>query len=237
MASRGHRDELVIATKCGMMPGLAGLGRGTVLTAADASLERLGTDRIDLYYAHADDSSTPLEETLGAFDELAGAGKVLNIGASNYSAERLAEALSVSDRDGLARFAAVQLSYNLIEREDYENGMAAVVARERLACTPYFGLARGFLTGKYRPGLPAVDSPRAERAGAHLERVGTAILETLDEVAAEHGVAPAAVALAWVIANPTVTATIASARSTEQLAELLPMAELELTPEDLGRLG
>ncbi len=198
MAARANRDQLVIATKCGAMPGLGGLGAETIRSAAEASLERLGTDRIDLYYAHVDDPSTPQEETLGAFDELVRAGKVRHIGASNYTADRLESALAVSDSAGLARFAALQPKYNLIERDDYEGALMDLVQREGLACVPYFGLARGFLTGKYHPEKPAVSSPRAERAAAHLERVGTRVLDVLEEVAAGHGTSPAAVALAWV---------------------------------------
>lgn len=237
MAARGNRDDLVIATKCGVMPGLSGLRAETIRAAADASLERLGTDRIDLYYAHKDDPGTPPAETLGAFDELVRAGKVRHVGASNYTAARLTEALAVSDREGLVRFKVLQPKYNLVERDDYEGEPTAIVERERLACCPYFGLARGFLTGKYHPDRPPVESPRAERAREHLDRAGTGVLDALDEVAAAHGVAPAAVALAWVEAQPTVTAPIASARSVEQLGEILDMVELRLGAEELARLA
>ncbi len=236
MAGRGNRDELVIATKVGRARDMRGLAAETIRKGAEASLERLGTDRIDLYYAHADDPSTPLEETMAAFDALVREGKVRHVAASNYSAARLAEALRVSDRDGLARYAALQPEYNLVSRDGYEGGLQELCVSEGLACLPYSALASGFLTGKYRPGGPEVESARAASAGRHLEgRAG--VLDALDEVAAAHSAPVSAVALAWLLAQPGVTAPIASARTPEQLAELLPMAELELSPEELEQLG
>jgi aryl-alcohol dehydrogenase (NADP+) len=237
MAARGVRDRIVLATKVGKRKGLKGLAAETIRAAVDGSLERLGTDRIDLYYAHADDPDTPLEETLGAFDALVRAGKVRHIAASNYSAPRLAEALAVSDREGLARYVALQPHYNLVEREAYEGELSALCAREAVACLPYYGLARGFLTGKYRPGGDPVDSPRAERAAAYLDERGLRVLEALDAVAAAHAAPVAAVALAWLAAQPTVAAPIASARSVEQLGELLPTVDLRLSGAELERLG
>src|SRR3954449_2959744 len=232
-----RRDDLVVATKVGSLEGFEGLGRETILAAADASLQRLQTDRIDLYWAHVDDPDTPLEETLGAFGELIAAGKVRAIGASNYSAARLAEALAISDRQGLARYVALQPHYNLVERAGYEDGLAAVVAEHGLSTVPYFGLARGFLTGKYRPGGPAVDSPRSGAAAKYLDNGGAAQLEALDAVAAAHGTSLAAVALAWLAAQPHVAAPIASARSVEQLSDLLPVLDLELAQDELAELA
>ena len=160
-----------------------------------------------------------------------------HIGASNFSAERLREALETSDREGLARYVALQPHYNLVERESYEGELQALCEAENLGCMPYFGLARGFLTGKYRPGAPEVESPRAGRAAAYLERGGERVLDALDQVSAAHESVPvAAVALAWLRAQPTVVAPIASARTVEQLRELLPSAELELTADELSRL-
>jgi len=235
MAARGNRDELVIATKVGRAQGMRGLADATIRTGVEESLERLGTDRIDLYYAHADDPDTPLEETMAAFDALVREGKVRHVAASNYSAPRLAEALRVSDGEGLARYVGLQPEYNLVERTEYEGELQDLCVAEGLACMPYYALASGFLTGKYRPGGPDVESARAASAGKHLEgRAG--VLDVLDDVAAAHSTTVAAVALAWLRAQPGVTAPIASARTPEQLAELLPMAELELAPEELDRL-
>ena len=169
MAARGNRDRIVVATKVGRLPGKADLRADTIRQGVEDSLRRIGTDRIDLYYAHADDNpEIPLEETLGAFDELVRSGKVRYIAASNYSAPRLAEALAVSERDGLASYAAVQPHYNLVER-DYEQELAPLCADKGVPCVPYFALAMGFLTGKYRSGGATVDSPRAEGAAAYLD--------------------------------------------------------------------
>ncbi len=236
MLARANRDWLVIATKVGMASGLEGLAPATIRAAVDGSLKRLQTEHIDLYYAHRDDPGTPLEETLGAFDELVRVGKVSHIGASNYGAPRLAAALATSDREGYARFVALQPHYNLVERSGYEGELAAVCARERLGCLPYFALAKGFLTGKYAHDA-VVDSPRAGRAREYLGERGVAVLGALDEVATAHGATVAAVALAWLLAQPTVTAPIASARSPEQLTGLLPMAALELSAAELARLA
>jgi aryl-alcohol dehydrogenase-like predicted oxidoreductase len=235
--SAARRDDVVIATKVSRLAPNTGLGRGAILAAADASLRRLQTDRIDLYWAHYDDPDTPLEETLAAFGELIDAGKVRAIGASNYSAARLAEALAVSDREGLPRFVALQPHYNLVDREDYENGLAAVVAEHGLATVPYYGLASGFLTGKYRPGGPEVDSPRAAGAAKYLNNGGVAKLEALDAVAAEHDTTVAAVALAWLAAQPSVAAPIASARTVAQLQDLLPVLSLQLGEDELAELS
>jgi aryl-alcohol dehydrogenase-like predicted oxidoreductase len=236
MAARGNRDAIVIATKVGKLAGLDDLRAGTIRRAADDSLRRLGVDHIDLYYAHGDDPGTPLEETLAAFGELIEAGKVRHIAASNYSGARLAEALGVADRDGLPRFVALQPHYNLMER-GYETDQRPVCAREDLACLPYYALARGFLTGKYRRGGARIDSPRSEGARRYLDERGERMLAALDEVAAAHGVAPAAVAIAWLRRQNTVAAPIASARDTGQLAPLLAAIELTLDAAELDRLS
>ncbi|MCP2166194.1 aldo/keto reductase [Goodfellowiella coeruleoviolacea] len=236
MAARGNRDHIVIATKVGRWPQRPGLSAANIKAAAEDSLRRLRTDHIDLYYAHSDDPDTPLEETLAAFDELVRAGKVRHIAASNYTADRLAQALAIADRDGLTRYAAIQPHYNLVEREHFEGPLADLVAKEGLATLPYYALAKGFLTGKYRPGSSTVDSPRAEGATAYLNERGLRVLTVLDEIAADHHTTVAAVALAWLRAQPTVVAPIASARSIDQLTDLLPVAELTLTDTEVARL-
>jgi aryl-alcohol dehydrogenase (NADP+) len=226
----------MIATKVGMWSVHPGLSGANIRAAAEESLSRLATDYIDLYYAHRDDPQTPLEETLGAFDELVRAGTVRAIGLSNYSPARLAEALAVCDRDGLTRPVALQPQYSLVERDAYEGELGELCEREGLACIPYFALARGFLTGKYRPGVN-VDSPRAAGASRYLEdRRASGLLAALEETAQAHGAPIAAVAIAWLRAQPTVLAPIASARSTEQLDEILPGATLELSPAELQAL-
>jgi aryl-alcohol dehydrogenase (NADP+) len=237
VAERGNREELVIATKVGMRADLPGLSRGTISRAVDGSLQRLGIERIDLYYAHRDDPDTPLEETLGAFQELIDIGKIRYAGASNYSAARLSEALAIGERDGMASYVALQPHYNLMERQGYEGALRQVCERHGLACVPYFGLARGFLTGKYRPGGEDVSSPRAAGVRqSYFNERGFAMLAALDEVAASHETTVAAVALAWLLAQPTVIAPIASATSREQLAELLPATQLQLSPDELAQL-
>jgi aryl-alcohol dehydrogenase-like predicted oxidoreductase len=237
MAARGNREQLIIATKVGMSPELHGLAAETIRRGVEGSLERLGVDRIDLYYAHQDDPDTPLEETLQAFGALLDEGIVRHVGASNYSARRLVDVLRLGEQEGYARYVALQPHYNLMER-DYELDLAAVCERFGLACIPYFGLARGFLTGKYRPGGPQVDSERASgvRASYFNER-GFAVLDALDAVAAAHDTTVAAVALAWLLAQPQVLAPIASATSVEQLAQLLPVADIRLSADEVERLG
>jgi aryl-alcohol dehydrogenase (NADP+) len=227
----------VVATKVGQKPGAEGLSPATVRAAAEASLARLESDRIDLYWAHVDDESTPLEDTLGAFGELIAEGKVRYVGASNHGAPRLAEALAVARANGLPEYVAVQPHYNLMSREGYEGELAGLCVREGLGCVPYYALASGFLTGKYRPGGAQIASPRAGSAARYLDERGIAVLAVLDELAASHGTTVAAVALRWLAEQPAVVAPIASARTPEQLADLLPFAELELSKEELRRLG
>lgn len=235
LALRGLRGRIVVATKVGMLKGLEGLAPATIRAAAEASLRRLGVDRIDLYYAHKDDEKTPLEETLRAFDELVRTGKVRYIAASNYTAPRLAEALQISAREGLARFVGLQPHYNLVHRDEYEGALAAVCAVAGLACFPYFALASGFLTGKYRADT-TVESARAQGARKYLDAGGERVLGVLDKVAQARGVPVPAVALAWLRTRPGVVAPIASARTVAQLEALLPMATLTLSEDEAGRL-
>ncbi len=238
IAARGNRDQLVIATKVGMSPDLPGLSPVTIRQGIEGSLQRLGIDTVDLYYAHKDDLDTPLQETLGAFGELIAEGKIRHAAASNYSAARLEEALRVGQGEGMASYVALQPHYNLLERAQYEGELASVCERHGLACIPYFGLARGFLSGKYRRGGAEIDSPRAAGVrDSYFNERGFAVLDALDEIAAAHDAPVAAVSLAWLLAQPTVLAPIASATSTEQLTELLACAELELSPAELDRLG
>ena len=236
MADRGNRDAVLIATKVGSWPQRPGLSAANISAAVDDSLRRLQTDRIDLYFSHRDDPDTPQEETANAFDGLVRAGKVRALGASNFSAERLRSALEISARDGLASYVALQPHYNLLERGEYETELAPLLASEGLACVPYYGLAKGFLTGKYRPGT-AVESVRAEGAREYLDDRGLRVLAVLDEIAAGHEVPVAAVALAWLAGQPTVASPIASARTPEQLADLLPTLDLQLTDDELRLLA
>jgi aryl-alcohol dehydrogenase-like predicted oxidoreductase len=234
-ARPGRRDDFVIATKVGKLEGFRDLRPETIRAAAENSLQRLGVETIDLYYAHFDDTETPLAETLAGFAALIEEGKVRYIAASNYSGARLAEALEIAEREGLPRYVALQPHYNLMERE-YETDEEPVCERENVACFPFFSLAKGFLTGKYRPDGDAVDSPRAEGASQYLDERGERMLEALDAIAATHGVPPAAVAVAWLRKQPTVLAPIASARNEKQLEPLITAAGLELADDELARL-
>ncbi|MFE6632270.1 aldo/keto reductase [Streptomyces rochei] len=236
LAARGNRDDVVLATKVSQHPEYPGLSAANIKAAADASLRRLGTDHIDLYYTHFDKPEVPVEEIVGALDELVRAGKVRHIAASNISAERLAASLDFSDREGLARYVAIQPHYNLVSRDTYEGGLRDLAERAGLAAVPYYALAAGFLTGKYRPGA-TVDSPRAGGAARHLDTErGRRVLAALDEIAGAHDAPVATVALAWLAAQPTVAAPIASARTVEQLPALLGVAELTLTEDEVRRL-
>jgi len=237
MAQRGNRDQIVLATKVGGGRGaFRNLRAETIRSEAHASRQRLQTDRIDLYYAHFDDRETPLEESLRAFDALVRDGVVAHLGVSNYAPERLTEALELQRRHGLAQFEVLQPHYNLMERE-FERTLLPVADTWDLAVLPYYALAKGFLTGKYRPGDDKVQSPRAEGARAYLDRRGAAVLEALDGVAANHRTTVAAVALAWLLAQSRVAAPIASARTPEQLAQILPAATLALSVDELARLS
>jgi aryl-alcohol dehydrogenase-like predicted oxidoreductase len=235
MAERGVRDGIVVATKASPGKKEHPLSAPEIRDACERSLRNLQTDRIDLYYAHYDDETTPLDETLTAFDELVQAGKVRYVAASNYSAQRLTEALDTAEKLGVAKYVALQPHYNLMERPVYEDELAGVVAERDLGCMPYFGLARGFLTGKYRAG-ETIDSPRAQGAAKYVGEKGDRVLAALQEVAEAHGVTGAAVALRWLADQPTVTAPIASGRSVDQLADLLPMQDLVLADDERQRL-
>ncbi|MBC7269699.1 MAG: aldo/keto reductase, partial [Streptomyces sp.] len=213
-----------------------GLTAANIRAAADASLRRLGTDHIDLYYTHFDKPEVPVEEIISALDGLVRAGKVRYIAASNITAGRLKASLDFSEREGLARYVALQPHYNLVSRGTYEGELQDLAAAAGLAAVPYYALAAGFLTGKYRPGT-TVDSARAAGAGKHLDTArGRAVLAALDDIAAAHDVPVATVALGWLAAQPTVAAPIASARTVEQLPALVGVAELRLTDVEMERL-
>ena len=228
------RDKVVIATKVGFMAGLA---PETIAPACDASLERLGIERIDLYYQHKDDESVSLADSLGAFDTLRRAGKIHAIGLSNFTAPRVEEALAVSIELGFDQPAALQNWYNLVERQKFEGELALVALNRGLSVFPYYSLANGFLTGKYRSKEDLGKSVRGLRSVEYLEGRGPKVLEALDEVAAETGAALATVALAWLKAQPGVTAPIASATSMTQAKELIAALTLDLTPGQIEALN
>jgi len=236
--SRGMRERVVIATKVGMDMGPAGKGlRAThIRDSVERSLKRLRTDHIDLYYSHQDDPATPLEETLQAHAELVKAGKVRAIGASNYSAARLREALDTSERLSLPRYEVLQPEYNLYARSGYEAELEPLCREAGLGVASYYSLASGFLTGKYRTEADFGKSPRGGRMSAYLNQRGRAILVALDEIAGALGATPAQVALAWLMARPGLTAPIASATSVEQLGDLMAAARLALDAEAVARL-
>ena len=235
-ARSGHRDDVVIATKVFSLAERPGLSAANVRAAVDDSLRRLQTDRIDLYYAHRDDDSVAQEEYVGVFDELVQAGKILEAGASNFSAERLRSAVSIATEAGLTAFTVAQDQYNLVDRS-FETSLRDTLQELGIVELPYSGLASGFLTGKYRPGQ-VVDSARAGGASAYLDDpANVELLGTLDAIAADRSVPVAAVALAWLRQQRTVAAPIASARTVEQLPALVQSFGLELSPEEIARLG
>jgi len=233
------RDRVIIATKVGMDmgDGRQGLAPKYIAEAVEASLRRLQTDRIDLYQSHKDDENTPLADTLEAYDRLVKQGKVRFIGASNYSGARLREALAISRANHLVAYETLQPHYNLMERAGYESDLAPVVAESGVGVIPYFSLAGGFLTGKYRSQADLQGKARAGMAGKYLNERGLKILHALDEVAASHKSTPASVALAWLIAQPGITAPIASATNEKQLADLVSAGDLKLERNDLDRLS
>jgi aryl-alcohol dehydrogenase-like predicted oxidoreductase len=230
LARTGNRQKVVIATKVGMkMPsGKEGLSKDHILASANESLKRLQTDYIDLYQSHIDDQKTPLEETLGAHAELIKQGKVRAIGASNYTAERLAEALDVSKQLGLPRYQSLQPRYNLYTRADFESKLQALCLKENIGVIPFFALAAGFLTGKYRSEADFAKSERGGRVKQYLDERGFRILAALDKVAEQTSSTPARVALAWLMARPGITAPLASATNLDQLNELIAAASLNL---------
>jgi len=225
MRARGNRNEMVIATKVAKLATRPGLSAANIAAAAEDSLRRLGTDYIDIYYAHHDDEEIPLEESLTAFNELVAAGKVRYLAASNYSAARLEEALKISRELGMSEYLLLQPNYNAIVRNEYEGDLMAVAVKEDIPVLPYFSLAAGFLTGKYQPGVE-VDSVRAGDMPDYKNDRGWAILNAITEIAKQENTSIAAVALGWLRAQPGVVTPIASARTIEQLAEILPVVEL-----------
>jgi aryl-alcohol dehydrogenase-like predicted oxidoreductase len=238
LAARGGRENVIIATKVGMDmgDGHVGLSRAWITRAVDDSLRRLQTDYIDLYQAHKDDEATPLEETLEAFASLIAAGKVRAIGASNYSAPRLREALDVSARLGVPRYESLQPHYNLVERAIYEDALEPLCAAEGLGVINYFALAAGFLTGKYRSEADLAKSPRGAGVAKYLDDRGKRILAALDAAAAKLQATPGQIAIAWLIARPSITAPIASATNLEQLHDLIAAARLQLDAETIAAL-
>jgi len=234
MRARGNRSEMVIATKVAKLGTRPGLSAANLAAAAEDSLRRLGTDYIDIYYAHHDDESIPLEESLTAFHSLVTAGKVRYLAASNYSASRLEEALRISRELGISEYLLLQPNYNAIVRDEYEGDLMATAIKEEIPVLPYFSLAAGFLTGKYQPGI-AVDSVRAEDMSDYMSHRGWAILNALTELATELNTSIAAVALGWLRAQPGVITPIASARTPEQLAQILPV--IELSAEQVAKVN
>ena len=225
MRARGNRSEMVIATKVAKLATRPGLSAANIAAAAEDSLRRLGTDYIDIYYAHHDDEEIPLEESLTAFNELVAAGKVRYLAASNYSAARLEEALKISRELGMSEYLLLQPNYNAIVRNEYEGDLMAVAVKEDIPVLPYFSLAAGFLTGKYQPGVE-VDSVRAGDMPDYKNDRGWAILNAITEIAKQESTSIAAGALGWLRAQPGVVTPIASARTIEQLAEILLVVEL-----------
>jgi len=236
MSDRGNRDSVVIGTKVSQHPDFRGLSASTVAAAADASLQRLGTDYIDLYYAHFDDADTPLEETVTAFNDLVVSGKVRYVALSNYSAARIDEWVTIARTNGFALPVALQPQYNLVHREAFERDLAPVAERFNLGVVPYYALASGFLTGKYRTQDDLAGAARGQAAGGYLTDNGLAVVRTLDEIASVHHAEIATVALAWLQSKPTVVAPIASARVVKQLGALMAAAELSLSADELAAL-
>lgn len=233
LKSRSSTDEIVIATKVSKLSTRPGLGRANILAACDDSLRRLGRDHIDLYYAHDDDQETPLEETMAAFTELQQAGKIRFAAASNYSGARLREASVISKQHGFTEYVALQNHYNLLEREEYERDSVPALAELGIEGVPFFGLARGFLSGKYREGVQ-VESVRASGVTKYTNEHGWAVLAKLDRLANHHSVSVSAIALAWLRQQPSVAAPIASARTVEQLREI--MTHVNLSAAELQSL-
>ena len=235
----GKRAKVVIASKVGkeMGPNRQGLSKTYILQAVDDSLRRLQTDYIDLYQSHADDPETPLEETLEAYDQLIKQGKIRAIGASNYSAERLAQSLEVSEQTGYPRYESLQPLFNLYDRVDYEKELEPLCREKGLGVISYFSLASGFLTGKYRSKDDLSKGARGDFVKKYLNERGFRIIETLDRVAQQHNMTPVKVALAWLISHPSITAPIASATNLEQLNELIEATTIELNPSVIDLLN
>jgi aryl-alcohol dehydrogenase-like predicted oxidoreductase len=239
LKARGGREKVVIATKLGHDMGgdNKGLSAAYMVRAAEASLKRLQTDYIDLYQSHRDDQDVPLDETLEAYTRLIKAGKVRAIGASNYSAERLAASLKVSADKGLARYETLQPLYNLSDRAGFEADLQGLCVKEQIGVIPYFGLASGFLTGKYRSEADLANSKRGPMVAGYLNPRGLRILAALDKVAGDHGATAAQVALAWLLTRPSITAPIASATSVSQLKDILGAVRLKLDAAEIAALN
>ncbi|MFB2585318.1 aldo/keto reductase [Herbiconiux liukaitaii] len=234
--SRGSRDSTVLATKVSRHPQFKGLAATTIAAAADASLQRLQTDRIDLYWAHFEDPETPLEETAEAFDTLVKAGKVRYIGLSNFAIPTIERYLEIADANGWARPVALQPHYNLVHRNDVEENWVPLAEREQLSLIPYYALASGFLTGKYRDKTDFEGSPRAKAATKYVSEQGLAIVDELERIGLAHDASIATTALAWLAAKPTVAAPIASASRVDQVADLVAVGRVQLTPDEVARL-
>ncbi len=238
MKARGNRDQVIIATKVGseMGPSQKGLSKAYIRSAVEASLRRLQTDHIDLYQSHRDDADTPQAETLGVYADLINEGKVRAIGASNFTAARMKEALDTSARMGLPRYESLQPLYNLYDRSEFEGELEQLCRDNEIGVIPYYGLASGFLTGKYRSEADFGKSARGRNMGKYLNPRGEKILAALDQVALHHNATPAQVALAWLIARPSITAPIASATRLEQLRDLVAATRLRLDSADIEKL-
>ncbi|MCS3528943.1 aldo/keto reductase [Chryseobacterium sp. JUb7] len=239
MKSRANRHGLVVATKVGSETKEHGfdISKKHILKSVDESLQRLQTDHIDIYYTHFDDNTTPVEETLSAYDEIIKAGKVRYIAASNLSPERLEESFDVAEKNNLPKYVALQPHYNLLEREKFEKDYASLVEKYNLSAFPYWSLAAGFLTGKYRSESDFSQSQRGEGVKKYLNAKGLEVLKALDEISAKHNTKQASVALAWLLANPLITAPIVSATSKSQLETLFEAPKIKLTQEDLDLLN
>jgi aryl-alcohol dehydrogenase-like predicted oxidoreductase len=238
LKARGKRDRIILATKLGIeyIPGKKGLSRAYMQTAVEDSLRRLQTDHIDLYQSHRDDPDTPIEETLSSYADLIKQGKVREIGASNFSADRLAESLKISTEKGLPRYQSLQPQYNLVERAGFEGALEELCLAEKVGVIGYYSLASGFLTGKYRSRADTEGRARGPGAAKYLNDYGLGVLKALDDVAGRYEAKPGQIALAWLIARPSVTAPIASATNMEQLAELVEAADIELDEESIQKI-
>ena len=239
LEASGKRDQVLIATKVGMLAGEGGekLAPTRIAAAVEESLKRLGTDRIDLYFAHQDDDAVPQEEVLAAFGKLIDAGKIRALGASNFHARRLKSANDAAKARGLPHYHVLQPEYNLVSRHKFEGELQDYCVEHNIGVVPFYGLANGFLTGKYRsPADFSKSAVRGPRMAAYFEGKGPTVLAALDKVAAETGATLAQIALAWLRSQPSITAPIASATSVAQLEELLGSIALELSPEQLGAL-
>jgi aryl-alcohol dehydrogenase-like predicted oxidoreductase len=238
LKARGNRDKVIIATKLGieMAPGKKGLSRKYMMQAVEDSLRRLRTDYIDLYQSHRDDPETPIEETLSAYADLIKQGKVREIGASNFSAPRLAESLKISTEKSLPRYQSLQPQYSLVERAEFEGPLEDLCLKEKIGVIGYYSIASGFLTGKYRSKADAEGRARGARVEKYLNEYGFGVIAALDDVAKRTNAKPVQVAMAWLIARPSVTAPIASATNLDQLAELLKSAELKLDAAAIAQI-